>query len=161
MASPRLVIRPFTAADPAPVAELLARSTDEYTRYFRPFEFEAGVLEALFTKSRRDQWFVIEVHEHGAVAPAGFYMLRGLDEGFSDPMYGVFVAEQFAGRGLARLTLAHAEAQCRLNGWQRLRLKVDPHNERAHRIYQSVGFEFEQVDPKNEDQVFLRRDLAK
>ena len=119
------------------------------------------MLAALVAKSVLDQWFLLEVHENGTVASAGFYMLRGLDEGFPDPMYGVFVAEQFAGRGLARLTLAHAEAQCRLNGWGRLRLKVDPHNTRAHRIYETGGFAFERVDPQNGDQVLLCRELTR
>jgi GNAT superfamily N-acetyltransferase len=87
-------------------------------------------------------------------------MMRGLDEGFPDPMYGVFVAQRFAGKGLARLTLAHAEAQCRLNGWKRLRLKVDPDNVRAYKLYQSSGFKFEKVDPNNGNQVVLCREIA-
>jgi GNAT superfamily N-acetyltransferase len=143
------------------VADLLAGSRDEYTRYFHPFEFKAPVLEAFLAKAVLDQWFLLEVHQNGSAKPAGFYMLRGLDEGFPDPMYGVFVAEEFAGLGLARLTLAHAETQCRLNGWHRLRLKVDPNNARAHRIYQSAGFVFERMDPMNAEQVVLCREIAR
>lgn len=156
----RLVIRPFAASDQEPVAALLAGSPGEYTRYFHPFPFEASAIEALFVKAVRDQWFLLELIDNGAATPAGFYMLRGLDEGYANPMYGVFIAQTFSGRGLARLTLAHAEAQCRLNGWRRLLLKVDPKNTRAHALYQAAGFQFERADPNNEDQVFLSRELG-
>lgn len=158
--SPRLVIRPLTEADAPTVVALLAQSTADYTRYFHPFAFDEKVLRALLSRAVLDQWFLLEVQESGEATPAGFYMLRGMDEGFPDPMYGVFVAEHCAGKGLARLTLAHAEAQCRLNGWARLRLKVDPNNARAHRLYTAGGFAFESVDPNNGDQVLLCREVS-
>jgi GNAT superfamily N-acetyltransferase len=155
----RLIIRPLGESDPADLAGLLSGSPDEYTRFFHPFEFEAAVIALLAFKAVLDQWFMLEVEEAGMFRPAGFYMLRGLDEGFPDPMYGVFVTQRFAGRGLARLTLAHAESQCRLNGWKNLRLKVDPQNVRAHKLYLACGFEFESVDPNNDNQVVLRRKI--
>ena len=151
----RIIIRPFGDGDPAILAELLSQSAEEYTRFFHPFAFEAAVIATLAFKSVLDQWFLLEIEEGGAFQTVGFYMLRGMDEGFPDPMYGVFVAQKFAGLGLARLTLAHAEAQCRLNGWKHLRLKVDPENVRAHKLYLSCGFKFESVDPNNGNQMVL------
>ena len=155
----RIILRPLTDADPAALAELLSGATDEYTRFFHPFAFDAVVIACLVFKSVIDQWFIMEIEEGGGFQTVGFYMLRGMDEGFVDPMYGVFVAQKFAGLGLARLTLAHAEAQCRLNGWKNLRLKVDPANARAHKLYLACGFKFESADPKNDDQVVLCREV--
>lgn len=157
----RLHIRPLTDADPAALAELLSQSAEAYTRFFHPFDFSAATIALLAFKSVVDQWFMLEVEVAGLFQPAGFYMLRGLDEGFPDPMYGVFVAERYSGLGLARLTLAHAEVQCRLNGWEHIRLKVDPSNARAHKLYTSCGFRFESVDPKNGDQEILCRHVSR
>ena len=152
----RILIRPFADADPALIAGLLRAASPEYTRFFHPFAFETHAVGQLSSRAVRDQWFVLEIEQSGNFQPAGFYMLRGLDEGFSDPMYGAFIAEQFAGCGLARLTLAHAEAQCRLNGWKNLLLKVDAENTRACRLYESFGFQFQRVDAKNGNRVLAK-----
>lgn len=160
-ASPRLIIRPCAEGDPPLIAELLARSDAEYVRHFHPFAFDAATIAAHLIRAERDQWFLLELYEGGGFRPAGFYMLRGLDEGFADPMYGVFVAKEFSGRGLARLTLAHAEAQCRLNGWTRLLLKVHRENDRARRLYESAGFVFERMDAKSDGQLVLCRALPR
>ena len=160
MNSPRrILIRPFTSADPALVADLLCAASPEYTRFFRPFVFETDAIGPLAFDAVQDQWFALEIEQAGGFQPAGFYMLRGLDEGFADPMYGVFIAEEFARCGLARLTLAHAEAQCRLNGWKNLLLKVDAENARASRLYESFGFQFQRVDPKNGNRVLAKEIL--
>ena len=95
---------------------LLRSASPEYVRFFRPFEFEIGTVNRLVREARKDRWFVIEIAREGdAEQLAGFYMPRGMDEGFSDPMYGIFITEEFSGLGLARLSLAHAESMCRLN----------------------------------------------
>lgn len=153
-------IRPLAAADNWALAHLLASANAEYTRYFDPFAFDAAAIESVTTKAILDQWFAVEITHAGTARLVGFYMLRGMDEGFADPMYGVFIAEASAGRGLARLTLAHAETQCRLNGWKNLRLKVDPENKRAHALYLSAGFAFEKVDPHNSHRVVLVRQIS-
>lgn len=160
MNSPRrILIRPFADGDPALIAGLLSAASPEYTRFFHPFAFETDAIGQLVFNAVQDQWFMLEIEQGGGFQPAGFYMLRGLDEGFADPMYGVFIAEHFAGRGLARLTLAHAEAQCRLNGWTNLLLKVDAENTRASRLYESFGFQFQRVDPKNGNRVLAKEIL--
>lgn len=155
--SPQFAIRPLAEADCEVVADLLAGSRPEYTRFFHPFAFDAAAIGALVAKAVLDQWFMLEMCDGGGFAPAGFYMLRGLDEGFPDPMYGVFIAEKYAGRGLARLTLEHAKTQCRLHAWPCLRLKVAPENTRARRIYETAGFEQERVDAKSGQCVLVWR----
>ena len=157
MTSPlRLIIRPFSEGDPAEAARLLSSSRAEYLRWFGPFQFDATVIGNLAFSAVRDQWFTIEVEQGGGYQFAGFYTLRGVDEGFADPMYGVFIGEAFSGKGIARLTVAHAEAQCRLNGWKTLLLKADPRNRRAFDIYTRAGFQYVRTDPKNGDQVLAK-----
>ncbi len=154
--SRHILIRPFTEADLRLIAELLQTATPTYLRFFHPFEFGEETLARLALKTELDLWFTISIEARRGAEIAGFYMLRGLDEGFEDPMYGIFIAENFAGNGLARLALAHAEAQCRLNGWRKLMLKMDPENTRACQLYESAGFEFLRIDPRNGNQVLVK-----
>ena len=157
MSSRGITVRPFASGDAAACVALLEAASADYVQYFRPFEFHPGVVERLVSAAEQDRWFAIEiVREHGAATLAGFYMLRGVDEGFADPMYGVFIAEEFSGGGLARLTLAHAEAMCRLNGWPNLLLKVDAANTRAFALYEANGFRFLRRDPVNGNQVLIK-----
>jgi ribosomal protein S18 acetylase RimI-like enzyme len=152
-----ITIRPFAEADAEGTAELLRSASSEYVHYFRPFEFERDVVERLVRAAREDRWFAIEIARDGEAAElAGFYMLRGIDEGFAGPMYGIFIAEEYGGLGLARLSLAHAEAMCRLNRWPNLLLKVDPGNTRAFGLYEASGFRFLRLDPATGNQVLIK-----
>ena len=155
--SSNVTIRPFAEADAEGTVELLRAASSDYVRFFRPFEFERSVVERLVRANRQDRWFAIEISCDGEAAElAGFYMLRGIDEGFDDPMYGIFIAEEYGGLGLARLSLAHAEAICRLNRWPNLLLKVDPANTRAFALYEASGFRFLRLDPRTGNQVLIK-----
>ena len=155
--SANVIIRPFIEDDAASAAELLSAASPNYVRFFRPFKFERDVVQRLVRAARKDRWFAIEIARDEEPANfAGFYMLRGPDEGFADPMYGIFIAEEFSGLGLARLSLAHAGTICRLNRWQNLLLKVDPANTRAFELYQTSGFRFLRLDHVTGNQVMIK-----
>lgn len=157
MSTRSIRIRPFAEGDAAAALALLRAASPDYVRFFRPFEFEFGAVDRLVRATRLDRWFVIEiVCDDEAADSAGFYMLRGIDEGFADPMYGIFIAEEFSGLGLARLSLAHAESMCRLNGWTNILLKVDPANARAFALYEASGFRFLRTDPATGNQVLVK-----
>ena len=152
-----ITIRPFAEADAEGTVELLRSASSEYVHYFRPFEFERSFVERLVRAAREDRWFAIEIVRAGETPElAGFYMLRGIDESFTDPMYGIFIAEEYGGLGLARLSLAHAEATCHMNRWSNLLLKVNPANARAFRLYAASGFHFLRLDPATGNQVLIK-----
>lgn len=67
-------------------------------------------------------------------------MLRGLDEGFERPSFGVFVSEDWSGQGLARMALDHAISWCREAGVKKVMLKVAEANLRARKAYSAAGF---------------------
>lgn len=67
-------------------------------------------------------------------------MLRGFDAGYTRPSYGVFVAEEFAGRGLGKRALFESIAWSREKGVKSIMLKVSSANERAARLYLGAGF---------------------
>jgi GNAT superfamily N-acetyltransferase len=157
VSSRRIVIRPFAEGDATATVDLLRTSSPEYVRFFRPFAFENAAINKLLAAARKDCWFAMEVVDDNATTTrAGFYTLRGLDEGFADPMYGIFIAQEFSGRGLARLSFAHAESMCRLNGWSNLLLKVDPANTRAFALYTATGFRFLRMDSATGNQVLIK-----
>lgn len=156
MLSSYVLIRPMRDADSAPLAELLRLSRPDYTRFFHPFPFEGEAIRDLLGKAHLDCYFAIEIAGGPVAGLAGFYTLRGMDDGFTDWMYGIFVAEPFSGKSIARLTLAHAQSVCLLNGCQRLLLKVAPENERAYRLYRAAGFEFDRIHEKTGEHVLAR-----
>ncbi len=125
--------------DDAPIlAALLAEQRSDYLAHFHPFGFDAATLAAQFMAAKRDRFLGIYENE----ALLGFFMLRGFDEGYQRPSFGVFVAEVTAGRGLARFALERALAWCVESGVEIVMLKVAVENPRARRIYVGAGFEF-------------------
>jgi ribosomal protein S18 acetylase RimI-like enzyme len=146
-----VAFRPLQIGDAAALSALLKSSPADYVKHFNPFSFEVDALETLISNAKKDRLIGIEVQTGQEVELAGFYMLRGLDEGYSAPMYGVFVACKFRNKGLARLTLVHAETSCRLSQIDRLMLKVHPANTYAKKLYEAHGFAASKEDPINKN----------
>ena len=78
----------------------------------------------------------------------GFYMLRGFDEGYETPSYGVWISSKHANKGLSTLTLYHAFAFCKLNRIKTLMLKVHPDNSTAKNLYEKLGFKQTGIDER-------------
>lgn len=126
------------------VSRMLRSSSYDYVKYFSPFKFSSSTIRKILRLAKKDIFFTIKIHQNlpsqDQSAIVGFYMLRGLDEGYEDPMYGVFVDQAFSGKGIGRLTISHAESFCKLNNYERLLLKVNPANAAAYYLYKSHGF---------------------
>ena len=88
----------------------------------------------------------------------GFFMLRGFDDGYNIPSYGVWIAPDYTGLGLAKLTLAFAISFCKLNKIKKIMLKVHPENVVAKRLYESMGFVNTGIDQRN-DNLIYQKDL--
>jgi N-acetylneuraminate synthase/N,N'-diacetyllegionaminate synthase len=130
------VIAPLTAAECGELSTILKGSRPEYAAHFNPFGFEEESVRAELEKARKDRYWGMRCG--GELA--GFFMLRGFDEGYERPAFGVFIAEQFAGRGLARRALAEATQWCEEIGVKEMMLTVYPENTAAVRIYEAAGF---------------------
>jgi ribosomal protein S18 acetylase RimI-like enzyme len=68
-------------------------------------------------------------------------MLRGWDEGFDVPSFGVLVDHRTQGQGLGRRMTEFAIAEARRLGSRRVRLTVNESNQAAVHLYRSLGFE--------------------
>lgn len=131
-----LAVRRLDLSDAPALAQFFQSQPPDYLRYFTPFTFDAERISSILRQAHRDcylgVWWADDL--------VAFFMLRGFDDGFEIPSYGVAVDHRFQGRGLARLTLVASKSICRLIGAPRLMLKVHPANVGAHHMYESEGF---------------------
>jgi RimJ/RimL family protein N-acetyltransferase len=133
-------------------SRLLQGSDKEYSMYFVPFSFETETIKKLLQDAVDDKYFGIFVDS----TLVGFYMLRGFDEGFEIPSYGVWIAKEYSGFGLSQLTLQHAISYCKLNGIEKIMLKVHKDNLIAKNIYEKFGFVQEGFDEKINNIIYYK-----
>ncbi len=131
-------IRQLKSDDASVLSATLQQATESDRRFFHPFEFSVDAVREQLQKCISDVFVGLFVADGAELA--GFYMLRGVDEGFASPMYGVFIGPEHRRRGLARLSLQHATAVCRIRNYPSLLLKVYESNAVAVQLYQSLGF---------------------
>jgi RimJ/RimL family protein N-acetyltransferase len=149
-------VRELGPADAGALSRLLMGDPLEYGKYFVPFA--SCTPEALTERLRVavfDRYWGLE--EGGRLV--GFFMLRGLDEGFDRPSFGVYVAASSAGRGLAKHALGHAIDWCRGRGVRALMLKVHPENTPALQAYLAAGFTQFDTCPRT-GHLMMQRDLV-
>jgi ribosomal protein S18 acetylase RimI-like enzyme len=127
---------PMSEAHADALATLLAAQSPEYVAHFRPFPFDAGSLAERVNAANADRYWVLRWN--GEVA--GFFMIRGFDEGYARPAFGVFVGEAFANRGLGRMALSESIRSAKERGCRTIMLKVAPENVRAVTLYEGFGF---------------------
>ncbi len=151
-----IFIELLTEQDAEALAALIAQDTSDYREHFTPFSFEANNLRERLSAAKLDQYWGIRTD--GELA--AFFMLRGFDEGYDRPSFGVYVGERFSGLGLASLALQYALSWCKMRKIGSVMLKVHPENKAAHRVYERAGFAFDVVDTKTGHHV-LTRSLTK
>mgnify|MGYP000536094286 CR=1 FL=1 len=140
------------------ISQLLLNSPVEYTKYFHPFDFNPSSIQSVLEKAVKDRFFGVELKSETSPKSelVGFYMLRGLDEGYADPMYGVFVSHLYSGKGIASLTIYHAECFCKIHGYHKLLLKVYDNNFKAKNLYKHLGFIFLREDNLSKQILFVK-----
>ncbi|MFZ1517640.1 MAG: GNAT family N-acetyltransferase [Ignavibacteriaceae bacterium] len=126
------------------LADLLQSADEDYSQYFVPFQFDYDTIKGIFGNAIKDQYYGIFI-ENNLV---GFYMLRGFDEGYDIPSYGVWISKDYSSKGISKLTLQHAISFCKINNVKKLILKVHPENIIAKNIYESFGFIHDGVDAR-------------
>lgn len=159
--SPMPVLRPIEPSDAARLGKFFERlAADPQSAYFRPHPLTMQfALDLCSAVGREDEYLVAVIG--GDVV--GYAMLRGWDEGYATPAFGVAVDVAHRGDGLGRALLEYALVRAREHGASDVMLKVHPDNIGARRLYESVGFTFGELA---EDGVQLKgilslRDRAK
>ncbi len=145
-----IIIRRAEPADSASVSLMLTAQPEAYIMHFKPFSFSAEEIKKRFLSAKADRYWILNFGNE----LAGFFMLRGFDEGYEIPSFGVVISKPWSGKGLSALALQYSISWCKANGIAKLMLKVHPDNSRAKEIYERFGFEKVKIDPKNANMVY-------
>ena len=145
-------IRSLLTTHTSDIYNLINNSDPKYYQYFTAFEANQEIISGFLTKAKRDQYLGFFIH--GILV--GFFMLRGLDEGFKIPSYGVFISEKYQSFGLGRLSVLYALTFCKMNQIEKLMLKVHPLNIHSLKIYREYGFVETHIDPSNNNLVLYK-----
>jgi RimJ/RimL family protein N-acetyltransferase len=135
-------IHPLSGTDAARLSALLRSDDEAYKQHFTPFPFDKPSLYKRLSTSKRDRYWGM-INDGELVA---FFMLRGFDEGYKRPSFGVYVAQQWNGRGLATQALQYALMWCKEHKVPAVMLKVHDKNTRARRVYEAMGFQLLEHD---------------
>ena len=115
----------------------------EITSTFHPFPLNTESAVRLLRPESKDTFFGVET-EGQLVA---FSMLRGMDEGYAIPSFGILVDYRRQDRGWGRRLTAWTLCQAAAAGFEKVRLTVFRRNQRAVHLYQSLGFSEETREP--------------
>jgi|HubBroStandDraft_6_1064221.scaffolds.fasta_scaffold18643_4 ribosomal-protein-alanine N-acetyltransferase len=143
------------------LAALFERNRDSaITRTFDPFQLTSSQARRIATEARRDLYYSATQGEH----LLALSMLRGFDEGYEIPSFGIFVDRERKERGLGRRLSEWTIEQARLRGCEAVRLTVYADNPTARGLFASLGFremEREIVDRAGEpvEKLIMRLDL--
>jgi glycosyltransferase involved in cell wall biosynthesis/ribosomal protein S18 acetylase RimI-like enzyme len=162
LAPVRQQFRRLTDDDVDDLAALFeANDLPAITETFDPFPLTRESAEDLLRRHRLDRFYGAFVD--GKLS--AFSMLRGWDEGYEVPSFGIFVDADSHGRGIgAALTRWTVEA-ARAAGAPRVRLSVYGRNERALSLYERIGFTVrscEVVDRRDgrEERIVMEKSFA-
>lgn len=117
-------IRPLSPADAGLVAAFMRSQSPDYLRFFYAFGADEWAIAAILSASELDIYSGLFWRED----LAGVFMLRGWDEGYDVPSFGVLIDEKYRGGAFMRLALDTAKLICRLSGAKRLMAKIHPEN---------------------------------
>jgi GNAT superfamily N-acetyltransferase len=142
--STQLAIEPVQARHAQALVELFERNrVPAVSDSFDPFPLTAAEAERIALQARRDAYFVASLRDE-LVAMS---MLRGLDEGFEVPSFGIFVDRAHHGGGIGRRLTTWTVEEAGRRGYPAVRLSVYASNAGALHIYRSLGFDEQQRDP--------------
>jgi glycosyltransferase involved in cell wall biosynthesis/ribosomal protein S18 acetylase RimI-like enzyme len=134
----RVAIRPLELGDEKPLTRFFIRNAvPEVTTRFDPFPLTTETARKIALEPRRDCYY-------GAFLGGrlvGMSMLRGWDEGFEVPSFGVVVDPEFAGKGIGGRLIDFAIAEAARLGSPSVRLSVYASNPLARAMYERRGFE--------------------
>jgi len=131
-----LIVREIKNEDAGKLAEFFERNdVEDVTRNFHPFRLDNESATRIAEYQGRDKYYIAIIDD----SLAGFAMLRGWDEGYTVPSFGLLVDLEYQGRGIGRelsvMVLNHAATLS-----DSVRLSVNASNVAALQLYRSLGF---------------------
>lgn len=120
-------------------ADIAGKGEDNF---FHPHPFTKAEAERLCLYDGKDFYCALIHSDH----VLGYGMLRGWDQGYAIPSLGILIRNEAQGMGLGKLMMLYLHSVARIRGADTIRLKVYEHNKRAKRLYEQLGYVFEEKD---------------
>ena len=133
----RRVLKEIVPADITELTSFFNRNnTSSILQGFSAFPLKKETAILICSQNHLDKYYLY-IEEN---IIKGFSMLRGWDEGYSIPSFGIFVDKDFQGLGLGSKILNLTLEKCRSLGCQKVRLSVFSSNKIAYKLYTNFGF---------------------
>jgi GNAT superfamily N-acetyltransferase len=129
----------FTAIvrqDADELSDLFERNADSVSRTFDPFPLTRSSARRIALQPRSDAFYIARL----SGSAAAMSMLRGFDEGYDVPSFGVFVDSALQGYGIGRRFTIWTIEQAWIMNCPAVRLSVYGDNARARSLYNDLGF---------------------
>lgn len=132
-----VIIREVSPSDAVELGCFLCGNADIATlRHFKPFPLTRETADRIALLPRRDLYYVALCNNR----IAGLSMLRGWDEGYDIPSFGLLIGREFRGRGLGRRLALWTIEAAGAAGCRNVRLTVNASNLPGVKLYESLGF---------------------
>ncbi len=138
-----LAVRSLTVKNAAELSAMLLALSSKYVRFFYPFEFDLETVSDVLSRQGEDAFIGLYWMDR----IIGFFMLRGWNDGYEVPTFGIIIDEQYRGYGLEMVSLDTAKTICRLRGAESIMLKMHPDNISAKGVLRKIGFIQTGVEP--------------
>ena len=106
------------------------------TRYFNPFPLTEESAYRITKKNHKDKYYVAYLDK----MIVGFSMLRGWEEGYNVPSFGILIHHKFTNQGYGKILTHFTLDQAQNLNCKKVRLSVLKSNFVAIHIYRSLGF---------------------
>ncbi|MEK6882810.1 MAG: GNAT family N-acetyltransferase, partial [Nanoarchaeota archaeon] len=115
---------------------LEANNRSEIINFFHPFEMSHETARKILNPLTKDLYFVAILNNEFI----GMSMLRGFDEGFDIPSFGIFIDFLYQNQGYGRKLMEWPVNWADKHNIEKIRLGVYANNKIALKLYQSLGF---------------------
>lgn len=130
-----LTIRPLEPIDAALITDFMSRQSAEYKSFFYAFGTDENDIKKKLDSCREDSYSGVFWRD----TLISIFMLRGWDDGYEIPAFGVLVDEKFRGQSILSLTVDTAKIICRLAGAEKIMVKIHPNNTPLKNVHR-MGF---------------------
>lgn len=127
------------------LANLFFEDSREEDNFFNQFTTKQEMIEVL-NSTKKDLFFLIKHLDN----ICGYMSLRGLDDGYENPRFGIYIFSEFRNRNIATNAIKFLFLFCiRKKNFTYIDLIVDKDNIKAIGLYKSLGFKSTNEDGQN------------
>ena len=108
----------------------------DIVKKFNPFPLNEKTAYFIANEEHKDKYYGA-FFENDII---GFYMLRGMDDGYEIPSFGILVDFEYQKKDIGKKMMQHAIQESLENKYPAIRLSVYNTNEIAVRLYKKFGF---------------------